>query len=175
MSSPAPVLRTQRLTLSPHTAADFADSVAMWADPQVARFIGGRPFSAEESWSRLLRYVGHWAVFGFGYWCVRETAGGAFVGELGFADLKRELEPPFEGAPEIGWALAARAHGQGYAREACEAVLTWSETHFGRVRTVCLIDPANLASIRLAERLGYRPYARTTYKDHPTVLFERGP
>jgi RimJ/RimL family protein N-acetyltransferase len=175
MSSPDPVFRTQRLTLSPHRAADFADSAAMWADPQVARFIGGRPFSAEESWSRLLRYVGHWAVFGFGYWCVRETASGAFVGELGFANLKRELEPPFEGAPEIGWALAVRAHGQGYAREACEAALGWGETHFGRVRTVCLIDPANLASIRLAERLGYTPYARTTYKDHPTVLFERGP
>jgi RimJ/RimL family protein N-acetyltransferase len=146
----------------------------MWGDARVARFIGGRPFSAEESWSRLLRYVGHWATLGFGYWCARETASGRFVGELGFADLQRELVPPFAGAPEIGWALAASAHGQGLAREGCEAAIAWGEAHFGQVRTVCLIDPANAPSIRLAERLGYTPYARTTYKDHPTILFERG-
>jgi RimJ/RimL family protein N-acetyltransferase len=175
MSSPAPVLRTSRLTLSPHTAADYPDSAAMWADPLVTRFIGGRPFTAEESWSRLLRYVGHWATLGFGYWCVRESSSGRFLGEVGFANLQRELDPPFGDAPEIGWALAASAHGQGFAREACEAVIAWGEQRFGRVRTVCLIDPTNVASIRLAERLGYAPYARTTYKDHPTILFERAP
>ncbi|WP_158916090.1 GNAT family N-acetyltransferase [Caulobacter sp. S45] len=175
MSSAPPVLHTERLVMRMHTTDDFEDSAAMWGDPVVARFIGGRPFSREEVWSRLLRYVGHWAVLGFGYWCVREAQGGRFVGEVGFADLERTLEPGFDGAPEIGWALASGVHGQGYAREAADAAMAWGDVHFGNVRTVCMIDPTNAPSIRLADKLGYVPYAHTTYKDHATILFERGP
>jgi RimJ/RimL family protein N-acetyltransferase len=170
-----PELHTARLTLRPHTLEDFEDSAALWGDAEVTRYIGGRPFSREEVWSRLLRYVGHWAALGYGYWCVRERDGGRFVGELGFADLQRALEPAFGGAPEIGWALAPTAQGQGLAHEAVSAAIAWGDSHFGRARTVCLIAPDNVRSIRLAERLGYRRYASTTYKDSPTVLFERLP
>jgi RimJ/RimL family protein N-acetyltransferase len=170
-----PELHTQRLTLRPHTLADFEDSATMWGDPRVTRHIGGRPFTREEVWARLLRYVGHWAALGYGYWCVREREGGRFVGELGFAEMQRALEPAFGGAPEIGWALSPSEQGRGLAHEAVGAAIGWGDAHFGRARTVCLIDPDNARSIRLAERLGYRPYAHTTYKDHPTVLFERLP
>ncbi len=170
-----PELHTARLTLRPHTLADFEDSAALWGDAEVTRHIGGRPFSREEVWSRLLRYVGHWSALGYGYWCVRERDGGRFVGELGFADLQRALEPAFEGAPEIGWALSPTAQGRGLAHEAVSAAMAWGDAHFDRARTVCLIAPDNARSIRLAERLGYRRYASTTYKDSPTVLFERLP
>jgi RimJ/RimL family protein N-acetyltransferase len=54
-----PTLRTERLILRAPTLDDFADSLAMWADPTVTRFIGGRPHTKEEVWSRLLRYIGH--------------------------------------------------------------------------------------------------------------------
>jgi RimJ/RimL family protein N-acetyltransferase len=40
-------------------------------------------------------------------------------------------------------------------------------------RTVCLITPDNLASIRVAEKCGFKEFARTTYKDQPTILFDR--
>jgi RimJ/RimL family protein N-acetyltransferase len=59
---------------------------------------------------RLLRYVGHWAVLGFGYWVVEEKASGEFVGETGFADYRREMKPSLDGAPEIGWVLTPRFH-----------------------------------------------------------------
>ena len=78
----APPIETPRLSLRGHTIEDFADSAAMWGDPNVTRFIGGRPFSEEEVWSRLLRYAGHWALKGFGYWVVRERSSGRFVGEV---------------------------------------------------------------------------------------------
>src|SRR5579875_2663294 len=91
----APVLETERLRLHGHRLADFADSAALWTDPLVTRFIGGRPSTPDEVWSRLSRYIGHWTALGFGYWAVRERASGRFAGEVGLADFRREIDPPF--------------------------------------------------------------------------------
>lgn len=102
-----PAIETQRLVLRGFRVEDFADSAALWADPDVTRFIGGRPSTEEESWTRFLRYLGHWSALGFGYWAVREKNSGRYVGEVGFADYRRDIEPSLGGAPEIGWVLAA--------------------------------------------------------------------
>jgi RimJ/RimL family protein N-acetyltransferase len=168
-----PVIETERLKLRGHCIADFAASAAMWADPVVTRHIGGRPLSEEESWSRLLRYVGHWALLGFGYWVVEEQATGSFVGELGFADYKRDMEPSLKDTPEVGWIFAAQFHGKGYATEAVRAAVAWGDAHFGAARTACIIHPENLASIHVAEKCGYRKLQLATYKGHPTMVFVR--
>jgi RimJ/RimL family protein N-acetyltransferase len=173
LSAEIPAIDTERLTLRGHRGEDFSESAAMWGDPEVTRYIGGTPFTEEEVWSRLLRYVGHWALLGYGYWVVRERASGRFVGEVGFGDLRRAIDPPFDGAPEIGWVLASWSHGRGYATEAVRAVVEWGAQHFGPTRTVCLINVDNTRSIRVAEKCGYREYARTTYKTSPVILFER--
>lgn len=110
-----PVLRTERLVLRAHALSDFADCLAMWSDPAVTRYIGGRPFNGEEVWARLLRYSGHWQLLGYGYWLVADRASGGFVGEVGFADFRRQITPSFDANPEIGWALAPASHGQGLA------------------------------------------------------------
>ena len=172
-SSSIPPIETDRLTFRGHRLDDFAESAAMWSDPDVTRWIGGRPCSEEETWARLLRYAGHWSLMGFGYWAVREKASGRFVGEVGFADFRREIRPSIAGLPELGWVLAPWSHGRGFATEAALAALDWGETHFGATRTVCLIRPENIASLRVAEKCGYDEADRTTYKDQPTILFHR--
>jgi len=168
-----PAIETPRLTLRGHRLDDFIDCVAMWADPIVTRYIGGKPFSEEDTWARFLRYAGHWLLMGFGYWAIEEKETGSFIGELGFADFKRDIEPSLKGVPELGWALVSRAHGKGYATEAVRAVVAWGEAHFPSPRTVCIIHPENLASIRVAEKCGYKEFHRTTYKGHPTIMFAR--
>ena len=170
----APLIATERLTLRAHRVEDFAACAALWADPGVVRHIGGRPFSAEETWTKLLRYAGLWPLLGFGYWAIEEKASGGFVGELGFADFKRDIDPPLGDRPELGWALASRVHGRGYATEAVGAVLAWGDAELGRRQTVCLISPDNLPSLRVAARAGYRELQRTTYKGQPTIIFARG-
>ena len=168
-----PTLATERLSFRGHRRGDLAELAALWGSAEVTRYIGGRPFSEEEVWTKLLRNVGHWSVMGFGYWVVEERSSGRFVGEVGLADLRREIEPAILGTPEIGWVLAPWAHGRGYATEAARAAITWAEAHLGSRRTVCLIDPENLASIRVARKCGYVELARTTYKLQPTIVFER--
>ncbi len=73
-----------------------------------------------------------------------------------------------------GWALCAAAQGRGIATEAVAAVLAWGDRHFAAGPTVCLIDPGNTGSIRVALKSGYREFRRTTYKEQPTILFQRG-
>ena len=135
-----PVLETERLKLRGHRLDDFAACAAMWADPVVSRQLGRKPFTEEESWTRLLRYVGHWALLGFGYWVVEEKSSGSFAGEVGFADYKRDMQSPVKELPEIGWVLAARAHGKGYATEAARAAIAWGDEHFSLSRTTALLE-----------------------------------
>jgi RimJ/RimL family protein N-acetyltransferase len=168
-----PILETERLKLRGHRLEDFECCAAMWADPGVTRYIGGKPLTEEESWARLLRYAGHWALMGFGYWVAEEKATGSFVGEVGFADYKRDLTPSLKGVPEIGWVLASSAHGRGYATEAVRAAVEWGDRNFHTDRTACIIAPENLASIRVAEKCGYRKSQVATYKGHPTLMFVR--
>jgi RimJ/RimL family protein N-acetyltransferase len=167
-----PPLDTARLTMRGHRPEDFVECAAMWADPEVTRYIGGRPQSREEVWTKLLRYVGHWAVQGFGFWVVRERASGRLVGEVGIGDFKRDIEPPLAD-PEVGWVLARWAHGQGFATEAVSAVLAFSAAQLGPRRLVCLIDPDNQASIRVAEKCGFRFCGEADYKGKPTGIFAR--
>jgi RimJ/RimL family protein N-acetyltransferase len=168
-----PEIETERLRLRGHRLEDFGNCAAMWADPVVTRYIGGRPFTQEEVWARLLRYRGHWSHLGFGFWLIEEKSSGRFVGETGFADLKRNLSPSLEGMPESGWVLAAGLHGLGYATEAVQAAVTWGDRHFGNGRTACIIAPENAASIRVAKKCGYREIRQTTYHGDATLVFER--
>lgn len=167
-----PLLETERLRLRGHTLADFEAVATMWLDPDVVRHIGGKPSTHEESWARLLRYPGMWALIGYGFWAIEEKASGRLVGEGGFADFKREIEPPLD-APEQGWALASWAHGKGFATEAVAAMIAWGEAHLPPGGLVCIISPENTASIRVAEKVGYRQTASTSYKGTPTLQFRR--
>ena len=76
---------------------------------------------------------------GFGHWAVEEKASGDFIGDLGFADFKRDIQPSIQGLPELGWVLASRAHGKGYATEAVRAAIAWGAAH--RVQADRMFDP----------------------------------
>ncbi len=171
--NPVPVLETGRLLMRGHRLEDFADCLEMWGDTEVTRFIGGKKLTGEEVWARVLRYAGHWQMLDYGYWLVTEKKSGRFVGEVGFADFHRDIIPSFEGIPEIGWALIPWSHGLGYATEAIRAALAWGDDHFQGRETGCLISPDNRASIRVAEKVGYKQLCRTSYKDHPAIVYRR--
>lgn len=170
--SRAPVIETERLILRGHVKADLDECFAMWGDAEVTRFIGGKPAALDEVWSRLLRYVGHWDQMDYGFWTVREKVGGRFVGEVGFADFKRQMSPSFGETPEMGWVLSPAVQGRGYATEAVNAALAWADRRFSGGRTVCMISPENAPSLRVAEKAGFREFARANYHDD-VILLER--
>jgi RimJ/RimL family protein N-acetyltransferase len=65
LTSDIPVVETERLRLRGHTMDDFAHTRALWSDPAVVTYMGGKPLTLEECWTRFLRYLGHWAVLGY--------------------------------------------------------------------------------------------------------------
>jgi RimJ/RimL family protein N-acetyltransferase len=166
-------LETARLVLVAHTVEDFGPLTAMWADPEVARYIGGRPSTSQESWMRLLRYGGLWPLLGYGYWAVREKLSGRYIGDLGFADFHRDCEPSIIGVPEAGWAIASWAQGRGYAREALAAALGWLDSERRYDRSCCLIAPGNTVSVHLAECHGFIATTTLQFKGEDTLLFYR--
>ena len=173
-STPAtiPTIETERLILRPHRLADFDAFAAVWADPDVVRFITGTPMSRENSWARMLRVIGMWHLMGFGFLAIEEKATGQLLGEAGFQDMRREFEPSIEGTMEIGWALTPAVHGRGYATEAVGALIAWHDAHFPDRRMTCIISPENAPSLRLAEKLGFREFARADYHG-PIVVLSR--
>lgn len=157
------VLETERLILRPHVLQDFDDVAALWADPEVVKFISATASSREQSWARLLRYIGHWQALGFGYWAVLDRADGAFLGEVGFASYQRAVEPPLPQVPEAGWVLASRAHGRGVATEAVRRIHQWADEVRQWPQTTCILDEAHTASLNVACKLGYEPSGQATY------------
>jgi RimJ/RimL family protein N-acetyltransferase len=172
-SNVAPVIETERLRLRPHQSGDLADCVAMWSDPAVVRYTIGEPSPPQRTWIRILAYGGHWAMLSYGYWAVEEKTSGRYIGELGFADFKREIVPSIEGIPELGWALAPQFHGKGYATEALKAAVVWGDRHFSEPRTVCIIHRDNHRSLRVAEKLGYKAIVDVRASDESGTLLAR--
>jgi RimJ/RimL family protein N-acetyltransferase len=169
----APVLTTARLRLRPHVVGDFGACCAMWADPAVTRFIGGKPSTAQQTWTRLLTYMGHWTAMNFGYWAIDSKETGEFIGEAGFADFHRDIIPTMRGVPELGFALVSSAHGKGYATEAVQAITAWGDAHLPSKRTVCLVNEDNIVSLRIVEKCGYRVFERGTFNGSPVCFLER--
>lgn len=170
------MIETQRLLLRRNTLEDFEAIRDMYVDPEVIRHIGvGKPATAQESWFRLLRLIGNWSAFGYGFFSVIERSSGRFAGLVGLARFHRELGEDFDPFPEAGWSLASWAHGKGFATEAATAAHDWFEAQRGRRRTVCIIDPGNDRSIRVAEKLGYRLMGPRQYRDETILVFARNP
>ena len=169
----APVLETARLILRPYEASDLDAQAQVMGDADVVRHLGGTPFSREDTWRRLLVAPGLWALLGYGYWAVVSREDGRYLGQLGFADFKREMTPSIEGLPEIGWIFAPHAQGRGYATEAALAALAWADDVLRAPEIVAIIDAANESSIRVARKCGFNEEGPVTYKDQPILLFRR--
>lgn len=145
----------------------------MWSDPDVIRLITGKPSTEPQTWSRLLSYVGHWDLMGFGYWAIEEKRSGEFAGEAGLADFKRDIAQSMRGFPEIGFALASHFHGKGYATEAVQAILAWADVELPVPKTVCLINPQNAASLHVVQKCGYEIFEQGIYNGQPALFLSR--
>ncbi|WP_310498547.1 GNAT family N-acetyltransferase [Sandarakinorhabdus sp.] len=170
MTTEPPTLVSARLRLRPHRLDDFESIVQQWSDPAVVAHFGGRPFSREDSWNRLLRYAGHWQLLGFGIWAVTRADGDRHIGDVGFLDGQRTGVPAL-GGPEAAWSFQSAVHGQGLAGEAVACALAWGEQRFARI--TAMINPANAPSIALARRAGFSLYGSAFYKAAPVGLWQR--
>jgi RimJ/RimL family protein N-acetyltransferase len=143
-----PTLTTERLTMRGWRSDDLEPYAEIAADTEVMRFVGGA-LEPPEVWRQLAMLAGHWVLRGYGLWAVEHE--GELVGRIG-------LWRP-EGWPglELGWLLARPAWGQGYATEAARAAMEWAWSELDDDQLISIIAHENVASLRVAQRLGMRP------------------
>ena len=145
-------LRTERLVLRPVSLEDLDDYVALFADPEVVRYLGdGATATAEESREWVETSLERNASLGWDMRTVR-THDGAFIGRCGIA--VRELDAGVE--REIAYALARERWGRGFASEAATAVRDHALAGGGERRLISLVAHGNVASERVATKLGMR-------------------
>lgn len=169
----APRLETERLILREFRAEDLDAHSATLGDADVMRYVGGKPMSREDSWRRLCSAVGSWHLIGVGAWAVEQKSDGRMVGHCGFFEFQREMEPSIRGEPEMGWIFDRSVHGQGIAFEACQQALQWADEQLRAPSYPAIISLENIASMKLAEKLGFQRQDDATYRDEPIALFRR--
>ena len=155
---PHPSLETERLLLRPWRPAEDLDALAaVNADPDVMRFVApNRPLTRAETAGQLERFVAHWERHGFGLWAVVPRDGDGRA--IGFAGLAiPSFLPQILPAVEVGWRLASGSWGRGYATEAARASVAFGFERLGLRSIVSVIEPGNVRSLRVAEKLGMRP------------------
>ncbi len=141
-----PVLTTGRLVLRSPEPQDYPDFKATFASYR-SRFMGG-PLNAYETWMLYAAEIGHWEIRGFGMWMVHLRDTEETVGMAGGWFPAKWPER------EIAWIIWPDKAGKGYALEATDRVRRHVYEDLGWETAVSYIDPKNLDSIRLAERLG---------------------
>lgn len=162
----AVILETARLVLRELEASDLPDVKGLLTDPEVMRY-WPRPYTPEECAAWIERQRGRYADDGCGYWLAADRATGETVGQAGI--LMTDVEGTREAA--LGYILARRFWGRGYATEASEGCLRFAFERLGSERVVALVRPENLPSIRVAERLGMVPGKRVIFAELVHVVY----
>ena len=170
-----PLIRTERLELWRPAAADLESLYALTLDEETRRFLGGRPASMQDSFERLLRNGGSWALHGYGTFMVRMRGEAPVIANCGLFRSWRGIAG-LDDVVEAGWIVHRDHWGRGIAGEAMRAALDWFDQTCGRQRIACMIEAGNAPSERLATALGFVEYGRHQIEgeERPLVLYERG-
>lgn len=142
-----PVLESERLRLRAWREEDLGAYAEFCANEATARLLGG-PWGRGVAWRRMATYAGHWTLRGYGVWALEDKSSGHFVGYSGL------WSPDGWPEPEISWGLVLEFHGRGYATEAARRARGFAYEDLGWSTAVSYIRPENIASGRVAERLG---------------------
>lgn len=160
------VAETARLLLRPFTPDDAPALFRIYGDPEVMRFMGAPPASVEQEAANLQAHAHkYYERLGFGLWAVVHKATGDLIGRCGL--LRSEIGGRIE--TEISYLLERGHWGQGFAAEAAGAVLDYGFRVLGLDRVVAVIHPDNVASRRVAERIGMRYEGEVPYKQFGMV------
>lgn len=154
-------LETERLVLRKPELGDSDAYAELWGDPEVVRFLGGKTVPPAEVPGAIERMLGQWERHGVGLFSVLRKEDGQLVGRVGYLlwnterwanAMHEELDGELE--LEIGWTIIRKFWNQGYATEAALVCRDHAFAELGRDRVISLIARDNVASIRVAEKIG---------------------
>jgi RimJ/RimL family protein N-acetyltransferase len=151
MHQPNPYfLKSARLGFRRWTAEDLPLAISLWGDPEVSRFLGG-PFSREKIEEKLAREIALMDACGVQYWPIFLLTSGEHAGCVGLQPYKLD-----EKIYELGAHLHRVFWGQGFALEACKAVITFAFESLGAGELFAGHHPDNNTSRSILAKLGFQ-------------------
>jgi RimJ/RimL family protein N-acetyltransferase len=158
-------IQTERLLLRPWKDADLAPFAEMSANPEVMEFFPAI-LSAAESNAMVGSFCEHFEKYGFGWAACELKSSSEFIGFVGLHRI--EYETSFSPCVEIGWRIARKHWGQGFAVEGAEAMLEFGFKNLGLTEIVSMTAVGNLKSRRVMEKIGMTRNSEEDF-DHPKV------
>jgi RimJ/RimL family protein N-acetyltransferase len=147
----ATILETNRLILRHEIIEDLDDLWALYCNPNITKYIPDAPRSRSEAQEELEWHTnGHPKYPELGLWATIHKESGKFIGRCGL--LPWTIEGQRE--VEMAYTIAQEYWGQGLASEAASGILEYGFEQLHLSRLICLIDPENIASQRVAEKIG---------------------
>jgi len=167
----AVILETQRLLLRHLTLDDLEELFALYSDPEIRKYFPEGVLSLEETREELEWHMhGHPDYPKFGLWATVYKENGKFIGRCEL--LPWEIEGKFE--VEIAYLLDKNFWHRGLATEAAGGILRYAFRTLKLPRLICLIDPENIPSQKVAKRIGMTLERRVDGIDgdnFPTLIY----
>ena len=146
-------IETERLLLRSMTAQDTDELILIFSDPRVMASFGGDLFDRKQMEAWVQRNLAHQERYGYGLFSVIHKEEDRLIGDCGLEHMDVEGDPEVE----LGYDFRSDYWGRGLATEAASAVRDYAREQLGLTRLVSLIRPDNLASRRVAEKIGMAP------------------
>jgi len=167
MPSAQTVFETERLLARTWDAADASAYFEICSDPLVMQHIGpGVPWNRGQVDEFIERHQDYQDRFGFCCWALVEKKSNELIG---FCGMVPQDDNTF---PEIGWRLAQKTWGQGFATEAAQGVVDYATGQLKIKRLFAIAQPGNDASINIMKKLGMQFTENTSKNDQPVVRYD---
>ena len=166
------MIETDRLLLRKPRVEDASGLLEAFADPEAMRFIGdGSTTDLSGAKEAVGRWLERWGTWKIGMFVIERREDACVLGRAGFLRWDPETWEISGRETELGWGLAREHWGHGYATEAALALRDWALGARGLTRLISLIQPENLRSVRVAEKLGERYERDVEVRGKPTMLY----
>ena len=166
------MIDTERLLFRLPRPEDGPGLLDAFADPEATRYIGdGSTTDLAGSEEAVARWLERWEAWSIGMFVVERREDGRVLGRAGFLRWDPETWEIGGSETEIGWGLAREHWGYGYATEAALALRDWAIAERGLTRLISLIQPGNVASVRVAEKIGETLEREVVVRGRPTLLY----
>jgi RimJ/RimL family protein N-acetyltransferase len=160
-----PNLMSERLLLRPYKEDDLSASVVLFTDPEVMKFVGDGVMSWPRATELFRKVFGIYERGEFDVWAVCSRDDGRYIGS---AELK-----PRRGAGdfEIVYILGKTHWGRGYATEVARLLIGYGFDKLHLDRVSATVDPDNIASVHVLEKLGFHPLGEETDETGTVLVY----
>ena len=163
-----PTLTTPRLVMRPLTLEDLQPLFDILQEPNIFQYFPRTENPSMDRVEKIIKFqIKQYEQFSYGTWAVELRHEPQLIGWCGLNYLPETDEE------EVAYLLSHAYHGKGYATEAAIISLAYGFQQIGLNRIICLMHPENIASRRVAEKIGMTYLDNVNYWDMELMRYEK--